>query len=77
LKIKVFNVYSIQMNNLINKRRVVITGLGLITPLGIGVNENWTNLRLGNEKSHFIQLSDGIIHMIYAFKYTENLIENV
>jgi 3-oxoacyl-[acyl-carrier-protein] synthase II len=26
------------------KRRVVITGLGIISPLGIGVEENWSNL---------------------------------
>ena len=27
-----------------SKRRVVVTGLGLITPLGIGVKESWTNI---------------------------------
>ena len=26
------------------KRRVVVTGLGLITPVGIGVKESWTNI---------------------------------
>ena len=28
-------------------RRVVVTGLGLITPVGIGVNESWTNIKAG------------------------------
>ena len=27
-----------------SKRRVVVTGLGLITPVGIGVKESWTNI---------------------------------
>ena len=27
-----------------NKRRVVVTGLGLVTPVGIGVNKSWKNI---------------------------------
>jgi len=27
-----------------NKRKVVVTGLGLVTPVGIGVNESWKNI---------------------------------
>ncbi len=27
-----------------NKRKVVVTGLGLVTPVGIGVNESWNNI---------------------------------
>lgn len=30
-----------------NKRRVVVTGLGLVTPLGIGVTESWNNIVAG------------------------------
>lgn len=30
-----------------NKRRVVITGLGAISPVGIGVEENWSNVVAG------------------------------
>ena len=29
------------------KRRVVVTGLGLITPVGIGVDESWKNILNG------------------------------
>ncbi|MDP2106661.1 MAG: beta-ketoacyl synthase N-terminal-like domain-containing protein, partial [Desulfobulbaceae bacterium] len=29
------------------KRRVVITGLGLVTPVGIGVEKSWSNLCAG------------------------------
>lgn len=30
------------------KRRVLITGLGMVTPLGIGVQKNWEAIRSGN-----------------------------
>ena len=30
-----------------NKRRVVVTGLGLVTPVGIGVEETWKNIVAG------------------------------
>ena len=35
------------MSNPANKRRVVITGLGVVSPVGIGVNTAWTNLVAG------------------------------
>ena len=30
-----------------NKRRVVVTGLGLVTPVGIGVTDSWNNIVAG------------------------------
>ena len=31
-----------------SRRRVVITGLGVVSPVGIGVAENWRNIVAGN-----------------------------
>ena len=40
-----------------SKRRVAITGLGIVSPLGIGITENWENVVAGNSGiatlSHF------------------------
>lgn len=40
-----------------SKRRVAITGLGIVSPLGIGITENWQNVVAGNSGiatlSHF------------------------
>ncbi|MHB1413305.1 MAG: beta-ketoacyl synthase N-terminal-like domain-containing protein, partial [Thermoleophilia bacterium] len=30
-----------------NQRRVVITGMGIISPLGIGIDEYWQSLSTG------------------------------
>lgn len=40
------------------KRRVVVTGLGLVTPVGIGVEENWKNLLAGKSGIAPISLFD-------------------
>jgi len=42
----------------LTKRRVVVTGLGLLTPLGVGLKENWLNLLAGKSSTHSIE-SDG------------------
>jgi 3-oxoacyl-(acyl-carrier-protein) synthase len=49
-----------------NKRRVVVTGLGLVTPLGLGVKENWLNLLSG--KSSTISLESDRTKKSQLFK---------
>lgn len=34
-------------NPLLSKRRVVVTGLGIVSPVGIGLGENWQNITAG------------------------------
>jgi 3-oxoacyl-[acyl-carrier-protein] synthase II len=42
----------------VSRKRVVITGIGLLTPIGANVKENWSNLL--NNKSGIVKLnSDG------------------
>jgi 3-oxoacyl-[acyl-carrier-protein] synthase II len=41
--------------SLANKRRVVVTGLGLVTPLGLGVKENWANILEGKSSASILK----------------------
>jgi len=41
-----------------NKRRVVVTGVGMITPLGIGVEKSWRNLLAGKSGIRKITMFD-------------------
>lgn len=45
-------------NRLLNENKVVITGMGCVTPLGNSVDENWHNLVNGNSGIDFIRKFD-------------------
>ena len=47
-----------------NKRRVVITGLGLITPLGNSVEESWNNVLAGRSGISTITHFDAVDHPV-------------
>jgi len=42
----------------VSKRRVVITGIGILSPVGIGLEQNWTNIVAGNSGIRTISLFD-------------------
>ncbi|MCA9721503.1 MAG: beta-ketoacyl-ACP synthase II, partial [Gemmatimonadetes bacterium] len=46
------------------RRRVVITGLGLVTPLGLTVDETWTNLLAGTSGAAPITKFDASRHQV-------------
>ncbi len=41
-----------------NHRRVVVTGLGIVSPIGLGVEENWENVTAGNSGIGNLSLFD-------------------
>src|SRR6476661_8644868 len=46
------------MENFVLKRRVVVTGLGLITPCGNSVETTWTALKAGRSGADYIKKFD-------------------
>jgi len=42
----------------VSKRRVVITGIGILSPVGIGLEQNWSNILAGNSGIRTISLFD-------------------
>lgn len=60
------------------RRRVVITGIGMITPIGNTIESNWYNLINGNSGIHLIntfntdKYKTKIAGLIKNFKYTNN-----
>ena len=54
------------MTNIGNKRRVVITGVGMVTPVGLNVADSWSNILAGKSG---IQLIDHIDTEHYAVKF--------
>lgn len=49
---------SKMLNKVSHHSRVVVTGMGMVTPIGVGVNENWSNLLAG--KSGISKITDNI-----------------
>jgi 3-oxoacyl-[acyl-carrier-protein] synthase II len=56
MKIKVFRKFSQNLRDYDNKRRVVVTGLGMVSSLGINTQESWNNIT--HYKSGIIDLSN-------------------
>ncbi len=56
------------------KKRIVVTGLGIVSPLGIGINENWDRYLSGISGIGECKI-EGIDPMTYAGKVSDNELE--
>ncbi|MBE7444865.1 MAG: hypothetical protein HS132_06325 [Planctomycetia bacterium] len=59
---------------LIYEKRVVVTGIGIVSPLGIGIRENWERYLSGTSGIKEI-VPDGMDTKIYAGKVSDAELE--
>jgi 3-oxoacyl-[acyl-carrier-protein] synthase II len=62
-------------------RRVVVTGIGLVTPLGIGVKDNWSNLLAGKSSTksldpEYKSLPCQVAAQVAKSEFNEHLLKN-
>ncbi len=54
------------MSNSENRRRVVITGLGAVTPIGLTIEENWRNLQAGKSGIGRLSYFDSSYYNVFS-----------
>ena len=58
------------------KRRVVVTGMGCVSPFGVGVETLWNNLKKGESGIKYLNLDfGGDTDMEKFLKYTNSVID--
>ena len=57
-------------------RRVVVTGMGMLTPLGIGVDANWAAIRAGRSGIGPLTRFEGIRIILYPDRRPDRRVQS-